>query len=66
MSKSLNIVELIETNPITRLSNTYQNKLLTKIKEKFSDNEQQMFVASLYCYLNDKDEFIIDLDNIWK
>ena len=28
MSKSLNIVELIETNPITCLSNTYQNKLL--------------------------------------
>ena len=66
MSKSLNIVELIETNPITCLSNTYQNKLLNKIKEKFSDNEQQMFVASFYCYLNYHDEFIIDLDNIWK
>ena len=66
MSKSLNIVELIETNPITCLSNTYQNKLLNKIKEKFSDNEQQIFVASFYCYLNYKDEFIIDLDNIWK
>jgi phage anti-repressor protein len=66
MSKSLNIVELIKTNPITYLSNTYQNKLLNKIKEKFSDNEQQMFVASFYCYLNYHDEFIIDLDNIWK
>jgi len=66
MSKSLNIVELIETNPITCLSNTYQNKLLNKIKEKFSDNEQQIFVASFYCYLNYHDEFIIDLDNIWK
>jgi hypothetical protein len=66
MSKSLNIVELIETNPITRLSNTYQNKLITKIKERFTDNEQQIFVTSFYCYLNYKDEFIIDLDNIWK
>ena len=66
MSKSLNIVELIETNPITRLSNTYQNKLLTKIKERFTDDEQQIFVASFYCYLNYHDEFIIDLDNIWK
>ena len=61
MSKSLNIVELIETNPITRLSNTYQNKLLTKIKERFTDDEQQIFVASFYCYLNYHDEFIIDL-----
>jgi len=66
MSKSLNIVELIEKNPITRLSNTYQNKLLTKIKERFTDDEQQIFVASFYCYLNYHDEFIIDLDNIWK
>ena len=66
MSKSLNIVELIETNPITRLSNTYQNKLLNKIKERFTDDEQQIFIASFYCYLNYKNEFIIDLDNIWK
>jgi len=66
MIKPLNIVDLIETNPITRLSNTYQNKLLTKIKERFTDNEQQVFVTSFYCYLNYKDEFIIDLDNIWK
>ena len=66
MSKQLNIVELIETNPITRLSSTYQNKLLTKIKERFTNEEQQMFIASFYCYLNYRDEFIIDLDNIWK
>jgi phage anti-repressor protein len=66
MSKSLNIVELIEQNPITRLSNTYQNKLLNKIKERFTDDEQQIFIASFYCYLNYQNEFIIDLDNIWK
>ena len=55
MSKPLNIIDLMETNPITRLSNTYQNKLLTKIKERFTDNEQQIFVTSFYCYLNYKD-----------
>ena len=66
MDTTLNIVELIENNPIARLSNTYQNKLLTKIKERFTDNEQQIFVTSFYCYLNYKDEFIIDLDDIWK
>jgi phage anti-repressor protein len=63
---TLNIIDLIEKNPITLLSNTYQNKLLTKIKEKFTDNEQQMFIASFYCYLNYQDEFVVDLDDIWK
>jgi hypothetical protein len=66
MSKQLNIVELIENNPITLLSNTYQNKLLTKIKERFTDNEQQMFIASFYCYLNYNSGFVIDLDDIWR
>jgi hypothetical protein len=65
---TLNIVELIENNPVTKLSNTYQNKLLIKIKNNFTDEEQQMFVASFYCYLNcnQKTEFVIDLDNVWK
>ena len=65
---SLNIVELIENNPITKLSNTYQGSLLTKIKEQFPDTEQQLFVSSFYCYLNysQKNDFVIDLDHVWK
>ena len=68
MNTTLNIVELIENNPISRLSNTYQNKLLAKIKTNFTDNEQQLFIASFYCYLNydQKNDFVIDLDNVWK
>jgi len=68
METSLNIVELIENNPIIRLSGTYQNKLLTKIKNNFTDTEQQLFVASFYCFLkyNQRNDFVIDLDNIWK
>jgi hypothetical protein len=70
MSKmtTLNIVELIEQTPITRLSNTYQSKLITRIKNKFSSHDQQLFVASFYSYLNYNTtrEFVIDLDNIWK
>jgi hypothetical protein len=64
----LDIVSLIEQNPITKLSGDYHNKLITKIKEKFTDTQQQMFVASFYCYLNShkKNDFIIDLDNVWK
>jgi len=63
----LNIVELIEKNPITRLSHEYNGRLLTKIQESFTGFEQQLFVSSFYCYLNyDKNmDFIVDLDNVW-
>lgn len=68
MDASLNIVELIENNPITKLSNSYNGKLLTKIQNSFTDFEQQLFVSSFYCYLNcdQKNDFVIDLDNVWK
>ena len=64
----LNIVELIESNPITKLSDTYNIKLLEIIKSRFSDTEQRLFVSSFYCYLNhDKTkEFVVDIDSIWK
>ena len=66
--ESINIVELIENNPITKLSNDYNVKLLSKIKENFTNFEQQMFISSFYCYLNyhQTNDFVIDLDNIWK
>ena len=66
--QALNIVNLIESNPITKLSNTYNGKLLCKIKENFTEMEQQLFVSSFYCYLNynSTTDFVIDLDNIWK
>ena len=64
----LNIVELIEKNPITKFSSHYNSNFLTKIKESFSSFEQQLFLTSFYCYLNydHKNDFIIDLDNVWK
>ena len=68
MTASFDIVDLIENNPITKLSTTYQNKLLTKIKTKFTENEQQIFVASFYGFLNydSKMDCVIDLDDVWK
>jgi phage anti-repressor protein len=65
---TLNIVELIEKNPITKLSQKYNNILLAKLQENFNTFEQQLFVASFYCYLNyDKNmEFVVDLDDVWK
>ena len=66
--KEFNIVELIENNPITKLSSDYNVKLLTKIKENFSEFEQQLFLSSFYCYFNyhPVHDFVIDLDNVWK
>ena len=46
--QDLNIVDLIEKNPITKLSNTYNNKMLSKIKENFIEFEQQLFISSLF------------------
>ena len=66
---ALDIVNLIENNPISRLSTTtYQSKLLNKIRDNFTDDEQHLFIASFYCYLNfnDPKDFVIDLDNIWE
>ena len=66
--KDLNIVDLIENNPITKLSSNYNGVLLKKIKNVFTDFEQQLFVSSFYCYLNynQKTDFVIDLDDVWK
>ena len=66
--ETLDIIDLIEKNPITKLSDTYNNKLLTKIKENFNEIEQQLFISSFYCYLNyhPGNDFVIDLDDIWK
>jgi len=45
------IVEMKENTPITRFSSTYQCKLLEKLKERFREKDEQMFVTSFYGYL---------------
>jgi hypothetical protein len=67
-SKRLDIVNLINNSPLTKLSSDFQNTLLEKIQSTFTDVEQQIFVASFYSYLNynSKTDFVIDLDNVWK
>ena len=66
--QELNVVELIEQNPITKLSNIYNGKLLNKIQQNFTGFEQQLFVSSFYCYLNyDKNiDFVVDLNEVWE
>lgn len=65
---SVDIVNLIENNPITKLNGNYQSKLIEKVQKNFTGYEQQMFVSSFYCYLkyDNKNDYVIDLDNVWK
>jgi hypothetical protein len=66
--EALDIVKLIEKNSLTRLSKDYESKLINKIKTNFTDTQQQLFVASFYCFLNydSKKDFVINFDNVWK
>ena len=65
---SVDIVNLIENNPITKFTDDYQSKLVKKVKQNFTSYEQQLFLSSFYCYLkyDFKNDFVIDLDNVWK
>jgi hypothetical protein len=66
-NKTLDIVKLIDNNPLINLNRTYQSKFITKIKEKFTEPQQQIFAASFYAYLNyNKNDFVIVLNDIWK
>ena len=64
----LDIVHLIENNPLIKLSKTYQCKILQKIQQCFTETQQKLFVSSFYCYLNynSKTDFVIELESIWK
>ena len=69
MNSTIDIVNLIENNPISTFNTTkYQSKLIEKLQSKFTNYEQQLFLSSFYCYLKyDKiNDFIIDLDDVWK
>jgi hypothetical protein len=65
---SIDIVDLIENNPISKFNITCKSKLIEKIQSKFTTYEQQLFLSSFYCYLKyDKlNDYVIDLDNVWK
>ena len=44
--EQIDIVSLIENNPITKLSKDYNVKLLAKIKNNFTNFEQHLFLSS--------------------
>ena len=59
---TLDIVNLIEKNSITRLSKDYENKLVTKIQTNFTNTQQQLFLTNFFCFLNNDQnkDFIVD------
>jgi hypothetical protein len=55
------------TNTLTLLDNN-NNKFVTKLKEHFTEEEQQLYVGNLYMYMNYHpiNDFVVNLDNVWK
>ena len=65
---SINYVALLDNNPIKGISNEYHIKLLDRIKTIFSNDQQKMFIACFYCFLNydPVKDFVINLDDVWE
>lgn len=64
---TFDIVNVINKNQITKITTINNNKLIIKIKNNFTEEEQKLYVVFFYSYLN-YDEYkdhIISLDNIW-
>ena len=65
---SFNIIEIMKSNPLRQLSINYQNKFINKIQKEFTTEEQHIFISSFYSFLHYKkdNDFVIDLNDIWK
>jgi phage anti-repressor protein len=61
----IDIKTLIQTSTIEIYDKT---KLVEKLQEHFSDDEQQLYVCNLFLFLNYHpiNDFIINLENVWK
>jgi hypothetical protein len=65
---SFNIIEIMKNNPLRQLSINYQNKFINKIQQEFTTEEQHIFISNFYSFLHYKkdNDYIIELDDIWK
>lgn len=66
--KILDIASLVDNNPLIKIDKDVDSKILLKIQEIFNTEEQKLFVASFYVYnkYDTENDFVIDLDKIWK
>jgi hypothetical protein len=61
----VDIKTLIQTSSIQIYDKT---KLIDKLRHHFSEEEQKLYVANLFLYLNyhPVDDFVVNLENVWK
>ncbi len=66
-AERLDIVSLIDKNPLTRLTKTNNERLLGKLQSSFSTEQQRFYTASFYCFLNHNPyiDFVVDFDDTW-
>ena len=66
--ETFDFVGITEKNSICKLNDVYNNKLINKIKDNFTIEEQKIYISSFYSYLNynEYNDFIISIDDIWK
>ena len=59
---------LIKNNPSIGTSSIFQSRMLQELKNEFTNDEQEIFEAYFYMYLNyhQTDDYPISLDDIWK
>ena len=45
-----------------------KTKLISKLEEHFTEEEQKLYVSNLFLYLNyhPVDDFVVNLENVWK
>lgn len=65
LKSPVDIKTLIQTSTIEIYD---KNKFIEKLYQNFNEEEQKLYICNLYLYLNyhSVNEFIINLDNIWK
>ena len=65
--KSIDLIELIENNPI-KLDGVYDNEILNVIQTEFNESQKAMHIAFSYCRFNydQENDYIIDINSIWK
>jgi hypothetical protein len=66
--ETINIENILSNSPLEILSEKYNLKLMDKIKDEFNDEQQKLFLMSFYVYAkyDKKNDFVINLDDIWK
>lgn len=65
---SVDIIKLIDENPLDLFNFDYKEKLLSKINDTFNEDEQKLFLCSFYMYLkyDPNKDYVVNMDNIWK